>query len=119
MSARDEIITAMYMCMYSEPEARQLLDQFVAEHCQETGYVMRDGCRLNRSAAEQLVQQDIEWLLINAPPSLERDHVELLLRAAVDLIYSPLGQLCADKHELAAQVRGWERAVESLKSRRV
>lgn len=36
-------------------------------------------CELNRSAYEQLLREDLEWLL-NQPRTLERDHIESWLR---------------------------------------
>lgn len=44
--------------------------------------------RLNKPAYEQLVAEDLEWLS-KQPRTLERDHVEVIVRASVDHCYPP------------------------------
>lgn len=44
--------------------------------------------RLTRAAYEQLIAEDIEWLR-QQPRSLERDHIELILRLSPDREYAP------------------------------
>ena len=42
--------------------------------------------RLNRHAYEQLIREDIEWLM-HQPPSLEREHILAVLRCSPDREY--------------------------------
>lgn len=44
--------------------------------------------KLNRSAYEQLVAEDLAWL-DQQPRSLERDHIRVIVQASVNLIYGP------------------------------
>lgn len=46
--------------------------------------------RLNRSAYEQLIEEDVAWCE-QQPRTLERDHVILVLRASVDYEYNAEG----------------------------
>ncbi len=46
------------------------------------------GTTLNRSAYEKLVAEDIEWLL-RQPRTLERDHIEQILRDSPQRLYPP------------------------------
>jgi hypothetical protein len=41
---------------------------------------------LNRQAYEQLIAEDLEWLL-KQPRSLERDHIEAILRSSAERNY--------------------------------
>jgi hypothetical protein len=43
---------------------------------------------LNRTAFRKIIQEDLDWLL-NQPRSLERDHIEHLLRHADRTYYGP------------------------------
>lgn len=43
---------------------------------------------LNRSAYEQLVREDLEWLR-SQPRTLEREHIEMIVRWSVERIYGP------------------------------
>ena|SRR5688572_21499065 len=42
--------------------------------------------KLNRPAYERLIQEDIEWLL-TMPRTLEREHIEALLRDSANVYY--------------------------------
>ena len=42
---------------------------------------------LTREAYEELIDQDIDWLVKNTMPSLERDHIITVLRDSVDTYY--------------------------------
>lgn len=42
--------------------------------------------RLNRESYQKLVDEDIEWLL-KQPRSLERDHIESIVKNSVDIYY--------------------------------
>lgn len=44
--------------------------------------------KLSRQAYAQLIQEDIDWLL-KQPRTLERDHIILILRHAVEYEYGP------------------------------
>ena len=41
------------------------------------------GTQMNRKAYEALVEEDKAWLIANAPPSLERDHIIQVLDSSV------------------------------------
>lgn len=41
---------------------------------------------MNRQAYQGLIDGDIEWLL-RQPRDLERDHIEVVLRKSVELLY--------------------------------
>jgi hypothetical protein len=42
---------------------------------------------LTREAYEELINQDIEWLIKNTDQSLERDHIISVLKDSVDIYY--------------------------------
>lgn len=42
---------------------------------------MGDGTKMNRASYEQLIAEDVAWLLAQ-PRTLERDHIETVLRAS-------------------------------------
>ena len=46
--------------------------------------------RMNRAAYQKLIDEDIEWLLTQ-PKTLERDHIELILKCQVEERY---GHIC-------------------------
>ena len=41
---------------------------------------------MNRSAYQQLIDEDLRWLLTHER-SLERDHIELILRWSIGVLY--------------------------------
>ena len=43
---------------------------------------------MNREAFQRLVDEDMAWLLAQ-PRSLERDHIEAILKAIPDYVYDP------------------------------
>jgi len=43
--------------------------------------------KLNRSGYEKLIDEDIERLRAEMPHSLERDHIELVLRDSIEMHY--------------------------------
>lgn len=47
------------------------------------------GTTLNRHAYQRLIDEDLEWLL-KKPRTLERDHVEGIVRRSLQLEYAPL-----------------------------
>ena len=44
------------------------------------------GTTINRGAYQQLIDENIEWLL-EQPRSLERDHIEGIIKHSVDIYY--------------------------------
>ena len=57
------------------------------------------GTKLNRNGYENLINEDIIWLLENAPRSLERDHIEEVLKSSVDLLYQKSSnRICELEH---------------------
>jgi hypothetical protein len=42
--------------------------------------------KLTKAAYEQLIAEDLEWLL-KQPRTLERDHIESIVRCSVDDLY--------------------------------
>ncbi len=60
-------------------------------------------CELNRAVYEQLLREDLEWLL-KQPRTLERDHIEYLLRWMLInndemLVAKYLGQAIGKSHD--------------------
>jgi hypothetical protein len=53
---------------------------------------------LNRQSYQKLIDEDIAWLL-SQPRSLERDHIEIMLRWSVNAIYGGLHKQCECEHE--------------------
>lgn len=45
------------------------------------------GSRMNRSAYNELIDEDTAWLQKEAPPSLERSHIVCVLEQSVELLY--------------------------------
>ena len=45
------------------------------------------GCRINKEAYEKLIEEDLDRLKTDMPRSLERDHIEVVLEASIDLLY--------------------------------
>lgn len=45
---------------------------------------------LTREAYEELINQDIEWLVKNTDQSLERDHIIEVLKDSVDIYYGDI-----------------------------
>ncbi len=52
----------------------------------ERQQAMGDGTKLTRAAYEKLIAEDVSWVM-QQPRTSERDHVVLVLRASVDLLY--------------------------------
>lgn len=50
------------------------------------GFVSEDGSTMSREAFEHLIAGDLTWLALQ-PRSLERDHIEAVLRDAVASYY--------------------------------
>ena len=46
---------------------------------------------LTRKSYEELINQDIEWLVKNTEQSLERDHIISVLKDSVDIYYGVVG----------------------------
>lgn len=45
---------------------------------------------LNRAAYQRLIDEDVEELLAKMPRSLERDHIEQVLKESVKLFYDEI-----------------------------
>ena len=45
------------------------------------------GTKLNKSAYQKLIYEDIDWLKKNTPHTLERDHIIQVLRDSIDRYY--------------------------------
>jgi len=49
---------------------------------------MSDGTRLTRAAYSKIIEDDVQWLG-RQPSAPEREHIEIVLRASVRLLYPP------------------------------
>jgi len=43
--------------------------------------------KMNRSAYQSMIKEDITWLINSTTRSLERDHIRIILEQSVDLYY--------------------------------
>lgn len=60
--------------------------------------------RMNRTTYEQLISEDLEWLL-KQPRSLERDHIEAIVRRSVDHEYGQPGAPRSKKQKVEDVLR--------------
>lgn len=91
-----DTITDSFRCKWKGPESECLLPSraSLAEEVLKlrraistpAGEAQRDGTRLNRYAYEKLVSEDVAWLL-QQPHTLERDHVEAVLRWSITQLF--------------------------------
>ena len=66
------------------------------------------GCQLTRAAYEQLIAEDLDWLL-KQPRTLERDHIALIVRRSPEDIYGLADKLFADIAHGDEEHRRWLR----------
>lgn len=63
------------------------------------------GTTLNRQAYEQLLEEDLTWLM-RQPRTLERDHVEAIVKRSAELEYASTTSLPLTAEQSPAKIRG-------------
>jgi hypothetical protein len=57
------------------------------------------GTRVNKKTYEKMVEEDIEWLMKNTEPSLERYHILGILKASTEFYYGKQAERLKAKDE--------------------